>query len=82
MVLLLSLTPSSLNSSSFNERIGVIFINPDNSYTLKSYLINQPCDVWWKNNMSILERLNSKDHESWVVHTVFNEPVIGKICNY
>ena len=45
-------------------------------------MINQPCDVWWKNNMSIIERLNSKEDESWVVHTVFNEPVIGKICNY
>ena len=45
-------------------------------------MINQPCDVWWKNNMSISERLNPKEDESWVVHTVFNEPVIGKICNY
>jgi len=32
--------------------------------------------------MSISERLNPKEDESWVVHTVFNEPVIGKICNY
>jgi hypothetical protein len=82
VVLLLFLTPSSLNSSSFNERIGVIFINLDGSYTLKSFAINQSCDVWWKNNLSITERLNPKDNESWVVHTVFNEPVLGKICNY
>lgn len=83
MVLLLSLIPSSLNSSSFNERIGVIFINPDNSYTLKSYLINQPCDVWWEENIEIVENnFDPKPYQSWVAHVYKGVPVIGHICGY
>lgn len=81
-VLLLFLIPSSLKSSSLNERIGVIFINRDGSYSLLSFKIDQPCDVWWQNNLTIVERDNPTEFESWVEHRIFNEPVIGKICNY
>ena len=82
MVALLFLIPSSLKSSSFNERIGVIFINRDGSYSLLSFKIDQPCDVWWQNNLVIIEKDNPAEFESWVEHRIFNEPVIGKICNY
>ena len=82
MVLLLFLTPSSLKSSNLNERIGVIFINRDGSYSLLSFKIDQPCDVWWENNLTVVERDNPAEFENWVEHLIFNEPVIGKICNY
>ena len=81
-VLLLSLTPSSLKSSSLNERIGIIYINRDSSYSLVYQSIDQPCDVWWENNLVIKERVDPKEDETWVVHTINNEPVIGHICNY
>ena len=82
VVALLFLTPSSLKSSSFNERIGIIFISRSGGYTLVSIKIDQPCDVWWQNNLTIVERDNPAEFESWVEHRIFNEPVIGKICNY
>ena len=82
MVLLLFLIPSSLKSSNLNERIGIIFINRDGSYSLLSFKIDQPCDVWWQNNLVIVEKDNPAEYENWVEHRIFNEPVIGKICNY
>jgi len=80
-VLLLFLTPSSLKSSNLNERIGVIFINRDGSYSLLSFKIDQPCDVWWQNNLVIEERLDPKEHENLYVHLINGKPVIGNICN-
>jgi hypothetical protein len=82
VVLLLFLTPSSLNSSSFKDRIGIIFIGQSGGYHLVSIKIDQPCDVWWQNNLTIVEKENPAKFESWVEHRIFNEPVLGKICNY
>jgi hypothetical protein len=49
---------------------------------LVSIKIDQTCDVWWQNNLTIVERENPAEFENWVEHRIFNEPVIGKICNY
>ena len=81
MVLLLFLIPSSLNSSSFKDRIGIIFINEDGTYTLVSMNIDQPCDTWWQNNLVIEDRLDPKEHENLYVHYINDMPVIGNICN-
>ena len=81
MVLLLSLIPSSLNSSSFKDRIGIIFINEDDTYTLVSFNIDQSCDDWWQNNLVMEERLDPKEHENLYVHYIDGKPVIGNICN-
>ena len=81
MVLLLFLTPSSLKSSSLNERIGIIYLNRGGGYTLVYQSIDQSCDIWWQNNLVIKERVDPKENELWVVHTINNEPVIGHICN-
>ena len=81
MVLLLSLIPSSLNSSSFKDRIGIIFINEDGTYTLVSINIDQSCDVWWQNNLIIEEILDPKENENFYVHFINGKPVIGNICN-
>jgi len=81
VVLLLFLIPSSLNSSSFKDRIGIIFINEDGTYTLVSMNIDQSCDIWWQNNLVIEDRLDPKEHENLYVHYINGKPVIGNICN-
>ena len=81
MVLLLSLIPSSLNSSSFKDRIGIIFINEDGTYSLVSLNIEQSCDDWWKNNLVIEERLDPKENENLYIPFIKGKPVIGNICN-
>ena len=81
VVLLLFLIPSSLNSSSFKDRIGIIFINEDGTYTLVSMKIDESCDTWWQNNLVIEDRLDPKEHENLYVHYINGKPVIGNICN-
>lgn len=81
VVLLLSLTPSSLSLSKSNEWIGIIYLNRGGGYTLVYQPIDQSCDIWWQNNLVIKERVDAKENEPWVVHTINNEPVIGNICN-
>ena len=81
MVVLLFLTPSSLSLSKSNEWIGIIYLNRGGGYTLVYQPIDQPCDIWWQNNLTIKERIDPKEGDNWVVHTINNEPVIGHICN-
>ena len=82
MVLLLFLTPSSLKSSSLNERIGIIYINgSDGSYTMVTTSIDVSCDVWWQNNLIIEDRLDPQLGQNHYIHTINGKPVIGHICN-
>ena len=81
VVLLLFLIPSSLNSSNFKDRIGIIFINEDGTYSLVSLNIDQSCDIWWQNNLIIEERLNPNENENLYLHFINGKPVIGNICN-
>ena len=81
MVLLLFLTQSSLRSSELSERIGIIYISGVGGFSLVSHTIDVSCDVWWKNNLKIHERLDPKQGENLYVHTINGSPVIGYICN-
>jgi len=81
VVVLLFLTPSSLSLSKSNDRIGIIYISGADGYSLASHTIDVPCDVWWKNNLKIDERLNHKQGENVYVHSINFKPIIGYICN-
>jgi hypothetical protein len=81
VVVLLFLTPSSLSLSKSNDRIGIIYISGADGYSLASHTIDVPCDVWWKNNLKIHERLDPKQGENSYIHTINGSPVIGYICN-
>lgn len=84
VVLLLFLTLSSQKLSESNdsvERIGVIYINKLDNYTLVYYEIDVSCAVWWQNNLKIIKRLDPKPMDNIYLHTINGNPVIGHICN-
>ena len=81
MAVLLFLTPSSLSLSELSERIGIIYISGTDGYSLVSYEIDVPCEIWWQNHLKINERLNPKQGENIYIHTINGNPVIGHICN-
>ena len=83
MVLLLSLIPSSLKSSSLSESIGIIFVDRDGGYIVLRKQIETDCDTWWEENIEIVENnFDPKPYQSWVAHVYKGVPVIGHICGY
>jgi hypothetical protein len=54
----------------------------DGSYAVVSYVVDQPCDIWWEENRIIVERTNPKPYQNHFIHLLNGKPVIGYICNY
>ena len=82
LVILLLFQTQSLPQSKNYNKLGIIYINEDGTYTLFPIIINVSCEEWWETNRLITENEDHQEGENLYNHTVYGKPVIGYFCNY
>jgi len=63
------------------DNIGIIFILDSGEYSLLDKPIDTSCELWWEENLVIIDRKNHQPTDNLYQHFIDGKEVIGYICN-